>query len=112
MYRDASLSFEQIERDWTASHVLQLKSGCNSLNPAGGKPSGWGPVGFAGPYTDAQRREMLACWAACGDEIMEDYQARRPGQRPWFWWQLRGVGDLPEDERRALTEIDELQGWD
>ena len=102
---------QNAENGWTASHLLQLKSGCNSLNPASGQPSGWGPVGFAGPYTELQQEEMRKCWESCGDEIMDDYRSHRPGQRPWFWWKLRG-SDLPEDELQTLMHMDEIQRWD
>ena len=102
---------QNAQTGWTASHLLQLKTGCNLRNPASGRPSGWGPVGFAGPYTELQQEEMRTCWETFGEEIMEDYRYHRSGQRPWFWWQLRG-SDLPEDERKSLTDMDEIQSWD
>jgi len=99
------------QNGWTASHLLQLKTGCNLRSPASGKSSGWGPVGFAGPYTASQQQEMQACWEAFVGGIMDDYISHRPGHRPWFWWKLRGI-DLPEDERQALKHLNEIQSWD
>ena len=96
------------QQGWTASHLLQLKTGCNLRSPASGKSSGWGPCGYAGPYSESQQREMQACWDVHGDAIMEEYDAYRPEQRPWYWWRQRDM-ELPEDERKALEALHELR---
>ena len=92
---------------WTASHCLQLKTGFNLRSPASNNPSGWGPYGYAGPYSKQEQQEMEACWAVHGESIMEDYALHRPDQRPWYWWVERGL-QQPEDEGSALKKMGEI----
>jgi len=94
------------QNHWTASHRLQLKTGCNLRSPASGNASGWGPCGYAGPYTPEQQREMQACWEVYGASILEEYLRDRPGQRPWYWWLQQGM-EIPEDERAALRKMED-----
>ena len=100
---------QNAKNGWTASHLLQLQTGCNLRSPASGEKSGWGPRGYAGPYSESQEREMQACWDEHGDTIMAEYAATRPAQRPWFWWRQRDM-ELPEDERSTLKAMHELRG--
>ena len=95
------------QHGWTTSHRVQLQTGFNLNSPASGEPSGWGPCGFSGPYSQTQQEEMEACWADLGQSIMNDYAERRPFQRPWYWWVRRGL-QQPEDERAKLQELGEL----
>ena len=99
------------DREWRQGHIVQLRTGINLLVSAPGSSDGWGPMGFAGPYTPEQEAEMSRCWNQHGERIMKDYRDNRPGQRPWYWWRQRGMA-LPEDERSELYRLGQLSEED
>ena len=90
-------------REWTSSHKMQLRAGCDFFGEA------WGGAGDGDSsalcFTSLATipadtlEEMYSAWELHSDEIEADAVSTFPGTRPWFWW-VRFA--LPESPRRRI----------
>lgn len=70
-------------------HVLQLQEGFDLWGAAG-------PLGAFGNDDEFDEPAARAAWEILREQIMADWIAQHPGQRPWAWWRF----DAPERRRR------------
>ena len=92
-------------RSYDADHRCQLMLGHNCLVPVAS--GGWGGHGARPPYDADTLREMEACWLQVGPVLVREYQERRPGTRPWYFW-ARLDKDIPTDQIATLAAMGEL----
>lgn len=52
------------------------------------------------------REEFLAAWEEHRDELMQEFIAKAPGQRPFAWWLARGIErPLSEAGREMFSQV-------
>jgi hypothetical protein len=64
--------------------------------------------------TDEERADVLSqierAWRDEGWRVLEGYRERRPGERPWAWWEFDADEEHPTDtyELERLIELDAI----
>jgi hypothetical protein len=57
---------------------------------------------------DTRMRSIEAQWQADGPPMLEEWQAERPGERPWAWWAFQAKEEMPDPWGGEVQRLLEL----